>query len=86
LRGGGDQANTPIEVTLGGEYNSARRSLLIIEPTILQMVGLLQPHEFEQIAVWAVVSAELIQDYWDSSILSAPEVAGRVKLVTPSPW
>jgi len=73
-------------VTLGGEYNSARRSLPIIEPTILQMVGLLQPHEFEQIAVWAVVSAELIQDYWDSSILSAPEVAGRVKLVTPSPW
>ena len=86
MRGGGDQANTPIEVTLGGEYNSARRSLPIIEPTILQMVGLLQPHEFEQIAVWAVVSAELIQDYWDGSVVSASAIVGRVKPVTASCW
>lgn len=86
LRRGGDQANTTIEVTPGGEYNPARRSLLILEPMVLQVVGLLQPRELERIAAWAAVNAELIQDYWEGSIVSASEVAGRVKLVTPSRW
>jgi len=86
LRHGGDQDNTTIEVTSGGEYNPARRSLLILEPMVLQVVGLLQPRELERIAAWAAVNAELIQDYWDGSIVSASEVAGRVKLVTPSRW
>jgi len=35
LRRGGDPSNATFEVTLGGDYNPARRSLLILEPMIL---------------------------------------------------
>jgi hypothetical protein len=86
LRRGGDPAHTTIEVTPGGDYNPARRSLLIIEPMVLQVQGSLQSPELERIAAWATVNAGLIQDYWDGSVVSASEVAGRVKPVTASRW
>ena len=86
LRRGGDASNAVFEVTPGGDYNPARRSLLTLEPMILQVQGVLQSHELEQIAAWATVNAELIQDYWDGSVVSASVIAGRVKPVTASRW
>lgn len=74
------------EVTHGGDYNPARRSLLTLEPMILQVQGFLQSHELEQIAAWATVNAALIQDYWDGSVVSASVIARRVKPVTVSRW
>lgn len=86
LRHGGDSSNAMFEVTPGGDYNSARRSLLILEPMILQVQGFLQSRDLEQVAAWAMVNAGLIQDYWDGSVASASVVAGRVKPVTASRW
>jgi len=86
LRRGEDPSNAMFEVTPGGDYNSARRSLLIIEPMILQVQGFLQPRELEQVAAWATANAGLIQDYWDGSVASASTIAGRVKPVTASRW
>ena len=86
LRRGGDPSNATFEVTPGGDYNPARRSLLILEPMVLQVQGFLQPRELEQVAAWATANAGLIQDYWDGSVASASVVAGRVKPVTASRW
>ena len=86
LRRGGDPSNTAFEVTPSGDYNPARRSLLILEPLVLQVQGFLQPRELEQVAAWATANAGLIQDYWDGSVVSASVVAGRVKPVTASRW
>ena len=86
LRRGGDPSNAAFEVTPGGDYNPARRSLLILEPLVLQVQGFLQPRELEQVAAWATANAGLIQDYWDGSVVSASVVAGRVKPVTASRW
>jgi hypothetical protein len=86
LRRGGDSSNATFEVTPGGDYNPARRSLLILEPMILQVQGSLQSRELEQVAAWATANAGLIQDYWDGSVASASVVAGRVKPVTASRW
>jgi hypothetical protein len=80
-RGGDEEDGATIEVTPGAEYNPARRSLLILEPMVLQVVGTLQPRELDQVAAWAVANADLIQDYWDGSIASVFDVAGRVKQV-----
>lgn len=86
LRRGGDPSNATFEVTPGGDYNPARRSLLILEPMVLQVQGFLQSRELEQVAAWATANAGLIQDYWDGSVVSASVVAGRVKPVTASRW
>jgi len=86
LRRGEDPSNAMFEVTSGGDYNPARRSLLILEPMILQVQGFLQPRELEQVAAWATANAGLIQDYWDGSVVSASVIAGRVKSVTISRW
>ncbi len=86
LRRGGDPSNATFEVTPGGDDNPARRSLLILEPMILQVHGSLQPRELEQVVAWATANAGLIQDYWDGSIASASVIAGRVKPVTASRW
>ena len=86
LRRGKDPSNATFEVTPGGDYNPARRSLLILEPMILQVQGSLQPRELEQVAAWATANADLIQDYWDGSVASASVIAGRVKRVTASRW
>ena len=86
LRRGEDPSNATFEVTPGGDYNPARRSLLILEPMVVQVQGFLQPRELEQVAAWATANAGLIQDYWDGSIASASAVAGRVKPVTISRW
>ena len=86
LRRGGDPSNATFEVTPGGNYNPARRSLLVLEPMVLQVQGFLQPRELEQVAAWATANAGLIQDYWDGSVVSASAVAGRVKPVTASRW
>lgn len=82
LRRGGDPSNAAFEVTPGGDYNPARRSLLILEPMVLQVQGFLQPRELERVAAWATANAGLIQDYWDGSVISASAIAGRVKSVT----
>ena len=86
LRRGGDPSNATFEVTPGGDYNPARRSLLILEPMVLQVQGFLQPRELEQVAAWATANAGLIQDYWDGAVGSASALAGRVKPVTASRW
>ena len=86
LRRGGDPSNATFEVTPGGDYNPARRSLLILEPMVLQVHGFLQPRELEQVAAWATANAGLIQDYWDGSVVSASVVTGRVKPVMASRW
>ena len=86
LRRGGDPSNATFEVTPGGDYNPVRRSLLILEPMVLQVQGFLQPRELEQVAAWATANAGLIQDYWDGSVGSASAVAGRVKPITASRW
>ena len=85
-RRGGDPSNATFEVTPGGDYNPARRSLLILEPMVLQVQGFLQSRELEQVAAWAMANAGLIQDYWDGSVASASVIAGRVKPVTASRW
>jgi hypothetical protein len=86
LRRGEDPLNATFEVTLGGDYNPVRRSLLILEPMILQVQGSLQPRDLEQVAAWATANAELIQDYWDGSVVSASVITERVKRVTASRW
>jgi len=86
LRRGEDPSNATFEVTPGGDYNPARRSLLILEPMVLQVQGFLQSRELEQIAAWAAANAGLIQDYWDGSVVSASAIVGRVKPVTASCW
>jgi len=86
LRRGEDPSNAMFEVTPGGDYNPARRSLLILEPMILQVQGFLQSRELEQIAAWATANAGLIQDYWDGSVVAASAIVGRIKPVTASCW
>ena len=86
LRRGEDPSNATFEVTPGGDYNPARRSLLILEPMVLQVQGFLQPRELEQVAAWATANAGLIQDYWEGSVASASVVAERVKPVTAPVW
>ncbi len=82
LRRGAADTSATLEVTPGAEYNPARRSLLILEPMILQVAGLLQPHELEQVAAWASANAELIQDYWDGSTTSVSNITERVRPVS----
>jgi hypothetical protein len=84
LRAGGSGESVTIEVTPGKRYDPAQRSLLIIEPMVLQVVGSLQQRELEQIAAWAVANAELIQDCWDGS--NDFDIADRVKLVPTQRW
>ena len=86
LRRGGNPSNATFEVTPGGDYNPARRSLLILEPMILQVQGFLQSRELEQVVAWATANAGLIQDYWDGSVVSTSVIAGRVEPVTASRW
>ena len=75
-----------IEVTPGADYHPARRSLLMLEPVILQVTGQLHPRELEEIAAWAAANADLIQDYWDGTIASVFDVAGRVRPVPATRW
>jgi hypothetical protein len=84
LRAGGYGESVTIEVTPGKHYNPAQRSLLIVEPMVLQVVGSLQKREVEQIAAWAVANAELIQDCWDGS--NDFDIADRVKPVPTQRW
>ncbi len=86
LRRGGADTSATLEVTPGAEYNPARRSLLILEPMILQVSGSLRPHELEQVAAWASANAELIQDYWDGSTTSVSNITGRVRPVSTASW
>ena len=86
LRRGGADTSATLEVTPGAEYNPARRSLLILEPMILQVSGSLRPHELEQVAAWASANAELIQDYWDGSTTSVSNITGRVRPVSTTSW
>jgi len=86
LRRGGSEEGATVEVTPGGEYNLARRSLLTLEPMVLQVIGYLQPRELEQVAAWVTINADLIQDYWDGSLESVFEIAGRVRPVPTSRW
>ncbi len=50
LRRGGGGVGATIEVTPGADYDPSRRSLVILEPMILQVMGGLQPRELDQIA------------------------------------
>jgi hypothetical protein len=86
LRRGGDEEGATIEVTPGADYHPARRSLLMLEPVILQVAGQLHPRELEEIAAWAAANADLIQDYWDGTIASVFDVAGRVRPVPATRW
>ena len=86
LRRGAADTSATLEVTPGAEYNPARRSLLILEPMILQVTGSLRPHELEQVAAWASANAELIQDYWDGSTTSVSNITGRVRPVSAASW
>ncbi len=86
LRRGAADTSATLEVTPGAEYNPARRSLLILEPMILQVAGSLRPHELEQVAAWASANAELIQDYWDGSTTSISNITGRVRPVSTASW
>jgi len=86
LRRGGEQESATLEVTPGATDHPAQRSLLILEPMVLQVTGYLQPREVEQVAAWVAANAELIQDYWDGAIASVFDVAGRVKPVPASRW
>ena len=81
LRRGEEGEGATIEVTPGADYHLARRSLLILEPVVLQVTGQLRPRELDQVAAWVAANAELIQDYWDGTIASVFDVAGRVKQV-----
>jgi hypothetical protein len=84
LRAGGHKESVTIEVTPGKQYDPAQRSLLIVEPMVLQVLGSLQKRELEQIAAWAVANAELIQDCWDGS--KDFDIADRVKPVPTQRW
>lgn len=86
LRRGATDTSATLEVTPGAGYNPARRSLLILEPMILQVAGSLRPHELEQVAAWASANAELIQDYWDGSTTSVSNIAERVRPVSTASW
>ncbi len=86
LRRGGDEGSATIEVTPGADYHPARRSLLMLEPVILQVTGQLQPRELEEVAAWASANADLIQDYWDGTIASVFDIAGRVRPVPATRW
>ncbi len=86
LRRGVADTSATLEVTPSAEYNLARRSLLILEPMILQVAGSLRPHELEQVAAWASANAELIQDYWDGSTTSVSNITGRVRPVSTASW
>lgn len=81
LRRGEEGEGATIEVTPGADYHLARRSLIILEPVVLQVVGQLRPRELDQVAAWVAANAELIQDYWDGTIASVFDVAPRVKQV-----
>ena len=81
LRRGEEGEGATIEVTPGSDYHPARRSLLILEPVVLQVAGQLRPRELDQVAAWVAANTDLIQDYWDGTIASVFDVAGRVRQV-----
>lgn len=85
-RGEAPRESMTIEVTPGAEYDPARRSLLAIEPIVLQIFGYLVPRELERIAAWVTTNAGVIQDYWDWSIDSGEEVMQQVRRVPTSRW
>ncbi|UFN47815.1 hypothetical protein LPC08_17605 [Roseomonas sp. OT10] len=86
LKRGDTRESITIEVTPGAEYDPARRSLLAIEPIVLQVSGYLVPRELERIAAWVTTNAGVIQDYWDWSIDSGEEVMQQVRRVPTSRW
>ena len=67
-----------IEVTPGKDYHSGQRSVLIIEPLVMQVVGNLHRSELAQLETWAMSNAEVIQDYWDGAIATASDVFSRI--------
>lgn len=85
LRRGGGQFGVTIEVTPGAEYQPARRSLLVVEPMVMQVVGQLQQRELDQVAAWVMANSDLIQDYWDGLVPSGIEVPGRIRRVPSLP-
>ena len=67
-----------IEVTPGKDYHSGQRSVLTIEPLVMQVVGNLPRAELAQLETWAMSNAEVIQDYWDGAIATASDVFSRI--------
>jgi hypothetical protein len=78
LQRAGGRNTATIEVTPGKDYHSGQRSVLIIEPLVMQVVGNLPKAELAQLETWAMSNAEVIQDYWDGSIATASDVFGRI--------
>ncbi|MFT8243279.1 replication protein RepA [Roseomonas sp. BN140053] len=81
-----NEESLTIEVTPGAEYDPHSRSLLAVEPIVQQVVGHLYPEELDWVASWIVINADLIQDYWDSSLASDEELMRQVRRLPTSRW
>ena len=86
LRRGVGQGTATIEVTPGKDYHSDRRSVLIIEPVVMQAVGGMHSAELAQVETWAMSNSDVIQDYWEGAIATRSDVVNRVTPVAKSRW
>ena len=78
--------NQVIEVTPGTRYDPDTRTVLALEPIVVQIAGGLYERDFERVSAWAMTNRDLIDDFWDGQIDSFSEIESRVKKVPAPGW
>ncbi|MBP0494461.1 replication protein RepA [Roseomonas indoligenes] len=84
-RGHGDE-NILIGVTPGTRMDTDRLTILMVEPIVMQVSGGLGQNDFDRVSAWVMANRDLIDEFWEGSIVSAEEVNNRVRKAPGPSW
>ncbi|MFH5925890.1 replication protein RepA [Roseomonas xinghualingensis] len=86
LRRGHGEENILVGVTPGTRLDTDRLTILMVEPIVMQVSGGLGQSDFERVSAWVMANRDLIDEFWEGSILSAEEVHSRVRKAPGPSW
>jgi hypothetical protein len=75
-----------IGVTPGAHLDTARLTILAIEPIVQQVSGGVPEQVFERVSAWVMANRDLIDEFWEGRIDTADEVFRRVRKVPAVGW
>ncbi|MCR0980916.1 replication initiation protein [Roseomonas populi] len=84
-RGHGDE-NILVGVTPGTRMDTDRLTILMVEPIVMQVSGGLGQNDFDRVSAWVMANRDLIDEFWEGSIVSAEEVNRRVRKAPGPTW
>jgi hypothetical protein len=84
-RGNGDE-NILVGVTPGTRLDTDRLTILMVEPIVMQVSGGLPQGDFDRVSAWVMANRDLIDEFWEGSIVSAEEVQSRVRKAPGPTW